>query len=186
LAVLSHSLKNLKCEAKQAAKKKSKKEHKISQRIHQLTLNIMNQYLKFPSAPNNLYNTRNINTCLLQLSIKESYAQGELANRQLKLTLPSRVPTCTLRNKIETLNRNQVQQAFTAANDETIKILKAHGIFKRNAIVAIDYTHDPFYGDINAPMVIGGKQDRGTCWGYHYASIDIVEAGTAFAGLSYS
>jgi hypothetical protein len=26
-------------------------------------------------------------------------------------------------------------------------------------------------------MVIGGKQDRGTCWGYHYASIHIVEAG---------
>jgi len=26
-------------------------------------------------------------------------------------------------------------------------------------------------------MVIGGKQDRGTCWGYHYASIHVVEAG---------
>lgn len=117
MAVLSRSLKNLKCEAKQSAKKKSKKEQKISQRIHQLTLNIMNQYLKFPSAPNSLYNTRDINTCLLQLSIKENYAQGELVNLQLKLTLPSRVPTChTFRNKIETLNRNQVQQAFTAKN----------------------------------------------------------------------
>lgn len=56
-------------------------------------------------------------------------------------------------------------------------MLKGYGVFKRYAIVAIDYTHDPFYGDINAPMVIGGKQDRGTCWGYHYASIHIVEAG---------
>jgi hypothetical protein len=25
--------------------------------------------------------------------------------------------------------------------------------------------------------VIGRKQNRGTCWRYHYASIDIVEAG---------
>jgi hypothetical protein len=103
MAVLSRSLKNLKCEANQAAKKKPKKEHKISQRIHQLALNTINQHLKFPSAPNSLYNTRDINTCLLQLSIKESYAQGELANLQLKLTLPSRVPTGhTFRNKIET------------------------------------------------------------------------------------
>jgi hypothetical protein len=178
MALLSRSLKNSKCKAKKEAKKKAKKEHKSSQQIHQLTLNIMSEYLKFQSAPNSLYNTRNINTCLLQLSIKEGYAQGELANLQLKLNTPSRVPTGhTFRNRVETLSKDQVQKAFTEANDEIIKILKAQGVFKRYAIVAIDYTHDPFYGDINAPMVIGGKQDRGTCWGYHYASIHIVEAG---------
>jgi hypothetical protein len=88
MALLSRSLKYSKCEAKKEAKKKAKKEHKISQRIHQLALNLMSEYLKFPSAPNSLYNTRNINTCLLQLSIKEGYAQGELANLQLKLNTP--------------------------------------------------------------------------------------------------
>lgn len=138
----------------------------------------MNENLKFPSAKNSLYTTRDINACLLQLSLREGYAQGELANLQLKLNTPSWIPTGhTFRNRVEALNRNQVQAAFTRANDEILKILKAQGVFKRCATVAVDYTHDPFYGDINAPMVIGGKQDRGTCWGYHYASIHIVEAG---------
>jgi putative transposase len=138
----------------------------------------MTEFLTFPSAPNSIYTTRDINACLLQLSLTEGYAQGELANLQLKFNMPRWVPTGhTFRNRIQNLNRDQVQAAFTFANDEILKILKGCGIFKRYAIVAIDYTHDPFYGDINAPMVIGGKQDRGTCWGYQYASIHIVEAG---------
>lgn len=171
-------MENSKFKAKKEAKKKAKKEHRISQRIHQLSLNLMSEHIKFPSASNSLYNTRAINACLMQLSIREAYAQGELANLQLKLKLPSWVPTGhTFRSRVEALSRDQVQSAFTLANDEILKILKGCGVFKRHAVVAIDYTHDPFYGDINAPMVIGGKQDRGTCWGYNYASIHIVEAG---------
>ena len=179
MTLLSRRIQSSKCEAKRReAKKKAKKERKISQRVHQLALNLMSTYLKFPSAPNSLYGTRKINACLLQLSLREGYAQGELANLQLKLNMRGWVPTGhTFRNRIEALSRNQVQEAFTFANDEILKAFKGQGILKRNAIVAIDYTHDPFYGDINAPMVIGGKQDRGTYWGYHYASIHIVEAG---------
>jgi putative transposase len=178
VAFLSRCSERSKCEAKKEAKKKAKKERKISELIHQLALNLMCEHLKFRSASNSLYNTRTINTCLLQISLREGYAQGELTNLQLKFNMPSWVPTGhTFRNRVEALSRKQVQTAFTGANDEILKILKGQGIFKRYATVAIDYTHDPFYGDINAPMVIGGKQDRGTCWGYHYASIHVVEAG---------
>jgi hypothetical protein len=174
---LSLSLANSKCEVKKEAKRKTKKERKISERIYQLALNLMTENLKYPSAPNSIYSTKDINACL-QLSIREGYAQGELANLHLKLNMPSWVPTGhTFRNRVEALTRDQVQVAFTFANDQILKILKSCGVFKRYAIVAIDYTHDPFYGDINTPMVIGGKQDRGTCWGYHYASIHMVEAG---------
>jgi hypothetical protein len=44
-------------------------------------------------------------------------------------------------------------------------------------VVAIDYTRDLFYGNPNAKNVVGGKQEKGTTWGYSYASIDVVEAG---------
>jgi hypothetical protein len=85
----------------------------------------MNQHLKFPPAPNNLYNIKDTNTCLLQPSIKENYTQSKLTNLQLKLTLPSRVPTDhTFRNKIETLNRNQVQQTFTGQTTKSQKYSK--------------------------------------------------------------
>ena len=178
MAVLSRYPKNIKCKAKKEAKKKAKKERRISQRIYQLALNLMSEQLKFPSAPNSLYNTRDINACLLQLSLRKGYAQGELANLQLKFNTPRWVPTGHIfRNRVEALSRDQLQVAFTLANDQILKNLKAQGVFKRRATVAIDYTHDPFYGDINTPMVIGGKQDRGICWGYHYASIHVVEAG---------
>lgn len=175
---LSRCKENSKFKAKKEAKKKAKKERKISERIYNLALNVMTEQLKYPTAPNNLYSSRDINTCILQLSLKEGYAQGELANLQVRANALRRVPTGhTFRNRVEALTKDKVQLAFTLANDEVLKILRAHGIFKRLCIVAIDYTHDPFYGDINAPMVIGGKQDRGTCWGYYYASVHIVEAG---------
>jgi putative transposase len=58
--------------------------------------------------------------------------------------------------------------------------LRSLGVLRRKATVAIDYTTQPFYGNKNAKNVIGGKRDRGTNWGYTYASIDIVEAGRRF------
>jgi hypothetical protein len=58
-----------------------------------------------------------------------------------------------------------------------LQVAKSYGIFRRKTVVAIDYTRDLFYGNPNAKNVIGGKFEKGTAWGYSYASIDIVEAG---------
>ncbi|MEM2960248.1 MAG: hypothetical protein QXU67_01445 [Candidatus Bathyarchaeia archaeon] len=66
---------------------------------------------------------------------------------------------------------------LTEANDEALRRLRALGAFRLRAIVAIDYTYQPYYGSPKAPMVVAGRHQRGTHWFYAYACLHIVEAG---------
>jgi putative transposase len=159
------------------AKRKSK-ERKISVKAFKFTANLLNDYLKFPVAKNNLYNSSDINQCLIELSLSQNYAESGLANLSEKCSLPNKVPTGrTFRGRIERLSEKKIRDSLTQANDQVLHILRSYCIFRRKATVAIDYTRQPFYGDPDTKNVIGGKQERGTTWGYTYASIDIVEAG---------
>jgi len=161
----------------ETAKRKSK-ERKISSKVFKFTANILNEYLKFPSAKNRLYTSSEINQCLIQLSLSKSYAESGLADLSEKCGTSNKVPTGrTFRGRIERLDEKQIRDALTKANDQVLLMLRSYSIFRRKAVVAIDYTRQPFYGDPDAKNVMGGKQERGTTWGYCYASIDIVEAG---------
>jgi len=138
------------------------RQHKVSAKVFKFTANLLNEHLKFPAAKNRLYNSSDINQCLIQLSLSEGYAESGLAGLSEKCSRKNRVPTGrTFRARIERLEETQIQQALAESN----------------AVVAIDYTRDLFYGDPNAKNVVGGKQEKGTTWGYSYASIGVVEAG---------
>lgn len=153
-------------------------ERKVSCKVFEFAVDLMSKHLKFPAAKNSLYSSRNIHGCLLQLSLREGYAEGGLANLSLRCNLPNRVPTGrTFRGRVEQVEKGEVRRALTEANDEVLRTLKGFGVFRRRAVVAIDYVRKPFYGDPDAKMVVGGPYDRGTCWCYCYASIHIVEAG---------
>lgn len=161
----------------QTAKRKSK-ERKISGKVFKFTANLLNEYLQFPVAKNSLYISSDINQCLIQLSLSKSYAESGLADLSEKCNTPNKVPTGrTFRGRIERLAEKQIRDALIQANDQVLLILRSYCLFRRKAVVAIDYTRQPFYGDSDAKNVIGGKQENGTTWGYTYASIDIVEAG---------
>lgn len=154
------------------------RQRKVSAKVFNFTTNLLTDYLKFPAAKNSLYNTNDINKCLLQLSLNEDYAESGLANLSAKCSLSNRVPTArTFRGRIERLAEKQIRDALIQANDQVLLILKSYSVFRRKAVVAIDYTREPFYGDPDTKNVIGGKEDRGTTWGYCYASIHVVEAG---------
>jgi hypothetical protein len=139
---------------------------------------LLNEYLQFPVAKNSLYISSDMNQCLIQLSLSKSYAESGLADLSEKCNTPNKVPTGrTFRGRIERLAEKQIRDALIQANDQILLILRSYCLFRRKAVVAIDYTRQPFYGDPDAKNVIGGKQENGTTWGYTYASIDIVEAG---------
>jgi hypothetical protein len=154
------------------------RQHRISAKVFKFTANLLNENLKFPVAKNGLYNTRDINQCLIQLSLCEGYSESGLADLSERCTPKNRVPTGrTFRGRIERLKETQIREALTKSNDQVLQIAKSYGLFRRKAAVAIDYTRDLFYGNPNTKNVIGGKHEKGTTWGYSYASIDIVEAG---------
>ena len=154
------------------------RQRKISAKVFKFTADLLNEHLKFPAAKNHLYNSKDINQCLIQLSLSEGYAESGLADLSEKCDRKNRVPTGrTFRARIERLEETQIQQALTKSNDHVLQVVKGYSVFRRKAVVAIDYTRDLFYGNPNAKNVIGGKQEKGTTWGYSYASIDVVEAG---------
>ncbi len=158
--------------------KRKSKERKVSSKVFKFTANLLNEYLQFPVAKNSLYTSSHINQCLIQLSLSQSYAESGLTDLSEKCNFPNKVPTGrTFRGRIERLAEKQIRDSLIKANDQVLLILRSYGIFRRKATVAIDYTRQPFYGDPDTKNVIGGKQERGTNWGYTYASIDIVEAG---------
>ena len=158
--------------------KRKTKEPKISGKVFKFTANLLNNYLKSPAAKNNLYTSNDINQCLIQLSLSQNYAENGLANLQEKYNTSNKVPTArTFKGKIERLSETQIRDTLIQANDQVLLILKRYSIFRHKTAVAIDYTRHPFYADPDTKNVIGGKQEKGTTWGYTYASIDIVEAG---------
>ena len=158
--------------------KRKSKERKVSSKAFKFTANILNDHLKFPSAKNGLYSSNDMNHCIIELSLSKSYAESGLADLSEKCSPSNKVPTGrTFRGRIERLAEKQIRESLIEANDQVLLILRRYCIFKRKAVVAIDYTRQPFYGDPDAKNVIGGKQERGTTWGYTYASIDIVEVG---------
>jgi hypothetical protein len=165
----------------ETAKRKSK-ERKVSSKVFKFTANLLNGYLKFPAAKNSLYSSSDLNHCLIQLSLSKSYAESGLANLSEKCGPSNRVPTGrTFRGRVERLAEKQIRESLIQANDQILLILRRYSLFRRKATVAIDYTRQPFYGDPDTKNVVGGKQERGTTWGYTYASIDIVEAGRRLA-----
>lgn len=163
-------------------KKRNSIEQRISRKAFNFAVNLLNNHLKYPSAKNSLYNSSQINQCLIQLSLTQNYAESGIANLQIKTTTNNtHIPTGrTFRARTQRIEEKQIRKSLTNANDQLLQTLKNHGILKRKATVAIDYTTQPFYGNKNAKNIIGGKRDRGTNWGYTYASIDIVEAGRRF------
>ncbi|OQA82439.1 MAG: hypothetical protein BWY29_00889 [Microgenomates group bacterium ADurb.Bin238] len=133
--------------------------------MFRFAVNLLNEHLKFPAAKNRLYSSRDINNCLIQLSLSGGYAESGLADLQEKCDRKNRVPTGrTFRARIERLGETQIQRALTESNDHVLQAVKGYGAFRRKAVVAIDYTRDLFYGDPNAKNVVGGKRNRGTAW----------------------
>jgi len=154
------------------------RQHKVSAKVFKFTANLLNEHLKFPTAKNSIYNTSDINHCLIQLSLSEGYAESGLANLAEKCNPKNNTPTGrTFRARIESLDETQIREALTNSNDQVLQVIKSCGLFRRKAVVALDYTRDLFYGNPNAKNVVGGKQEKGTTWGYSYASIDVVESG---------
>jgi hypothetical protein len=138
--------------------KRKSKERKISSKVFKFTASLLNEYLQFPVAKNSLYSGSDINQCLIQLSLSQSYAESGLANLSEKCGTPNNVPTGrTFRGRIERLSEKQIRDALTKAKDRVLLVLRSYCIFRRKAAVAIDYTRQPFYGDPDTKNVIGGK-----------------------------
>ena len=113
------------------------RQRKVSAKVFKFTASLLNEHLKFPAAKNHLYNSKDINQCLIQLSLSEGYAESGLADLSEKCSRKNRVPTGrTFRARIERLEETQIQQALTKSNDHVLQVVKGYSVFRRKAVVA--------------------------------------------------
>lgn len=71
----------------------------------------------------------------------QSYAESGLADLSEKCNMPNRVPTGrTFRGRIGRLAEKQIREALIEANDQVLLILRRYSVFRRKAVVAVDYT----------------------------------------------
>jgi hypothetical protein len=108
-------------------------ERKVSRKVFHFAVDSMAKHLKFPAARNSLYSTRDIHGCLLQLSLREGYAEGGLTNLSLRCNLPDKAPTGrTFRGRVERVEVREIRRTLTEANDEALRTLKGFGVFRRS------------------------------------------------------
>ncbi len=74
--------------------------------------------------------------------------------------------------------KRTMTEKFSEASDFLWNETKACNLFRnRKHMVSIDYTYIPFYGDRSTSMVVGKKPEKGTSFGFCFATLNVIEAG---------
>jgi putative transposase len=81
-------------------------------------------------------------------------------------------------------NVDQILKMFNLLSEITFEQARKQNLFPRKVDLAIDFTDWFFYGDPNAPMVVGKKPERGTSYCYRFATVSVVEAENRFTLLA--
>jgi hypothetical protein len=85
----------------------------------------------------------------------------------------------TVRYRLEKMKFLEIMNAFQKINGNILHTVKKWGKFKLPVLLSIDITHIHFYGK-RRKFVRGMEEDRGTRYGYAYASAVISVAGIRF------
>lgn len=84
-----------------------------------------------------------------------------------------------IRHRLEKLEFSEVMNAFQKINKNILNFVKKKRKFKMPVLLSIDITHKHFYGK-RRKYACGMERDRGTNYGYKYASAVISVAGIRF------
>ena len=137
-------------------------------------------YVGFPVKHNAIYSKELYLDILTYIALSRDFTQNGCRTYR-KNNRKKRCPSATdlLYHITKVKSIDTIQKTFEKAFDFVYKLaLKSGVVDKRNAVdVAIDYTVWYYYGSKNDQMVLGTEPKNGTCWGYKFVSLSIVEYG---------
>lgn len=138
--------------------------------------------IKFRSHHNFKYTSNDLLDVLTHVAMTQDFTtNGTRTFRLLKKDAPS--PNTVL-YRVGKLETREVLEMFGDCFEETHKIARTCGAFKRRVDVAIDITDQLYYGDKNDPMVLQTKPREGTTRAYRFATINVVASGRRFTLLA--
>lgn len=138
--------------------------------------------IKFKSHHNFKYTSNDLLDTLTHVAMTRDFTTN--GTRTFQLARENAPSPNTVLYRVGKLEPKEVLEMFGNSFEETYKLAKTRGAFKRKADVAIDVTDQLYYGDKNDPMVVETRPREGTSHAYRFATINIVVSGQRFTLLA--
>jgi len=162
-----------------------RKKDKKTKELARLIKKRISPFLDIKLNGNCIYTKNNFIDLLVYMALTQDFAEnGSKTLKELRKFVPN---ADTLLYHLEKYGDiAELQRMFNVIFEKLWDMARKENLFNRyrKFDVAIDFTDWLFYGDKNAPMVVGRKPERGTSHGYRFATINIVEAGRRFTLLA--
>jgi len=146
----------------------------IEKRIYKWITKLLNDNINLNLSPGAVF-TQPQHLALLVLAALDNTSAEAIAND--KHRLPS---ADTVLGAIKKLDWKDLKKGFDKIIDVTLLQLRKHRKLFGSVTLAIDFHDDKYYGNKDDDGVIGTKPERGTCYAFRIATIDIVVQGCRF------
>jgi len=151
------------------------KSHKnIGKRIYKQITKLLNDHINLNLSPRVKF-TQAQHLMLLVLAALDNTSAEAIA--QDKHRLPS---ADTVLAAIKKLDWKDLKRGFDRILDVTLLKLRKQRMLWGSVTLAIDFHDDRYYGNKSDEGVVGTKPERGTCYAFRIATIDIVVHGFRF------
>ena len=161
------------------------KRNKKAKELAKLLKKRVMPFLDLNLGKNCTYKKKDFLDLLIHMALTQDFAEnGSKTLRELRKFVPDADTLLYHLKKYKDLK--ELQKIFTIIFEKIWEMARKENLFNpyRKYDVAIDFTDWLFYGDKNAPMVVGRKHDRGTDKCYRFATINIVESDRRFTLLA--
>lgn len=138
--------------------------------------------IRLRSHHNFKYTSSDLLDALTHVAMTQDFTTN--GTRTFRLTKEDAPSPNTVLYRVGKLETQEVLEMFGKCFEETHKIAKTYGAFKRKVDVAIDITDQLYYGDKNDPMVLQTRPREGTSHAYRFATINVVASGRRFTLLA--
>jgi putative transposase len=138
--------------------------------------------IKFRSHHNFKYTSNDLLDTLTHVAMTQDFTTN--GTRTFRLVRENAPSPNTVLYRVGKLESQEVLEMFQNSFEETCKLARTYGAFKRKVDVAIDITDQLYYGDKNDPMVVATMPRQGTSHAYRFATINIVVHGQRFTLLA--
>lgn len=140
----------------------------------------LNRHVNLKIRVNSKYDQEDIFRLVLTASVNTTSVESsvvELKEVNGRKDIPS---ADILSYHIERQNYSELLCQLERVVNSSFQLAAKRRLFGKYAAVAIDIHEIPYYGEVNNPLIMGCKHNRGTSYCYKYATIDIVEKNQRF------
>lgn len=136
-------------------------------------------FMRMKRRHNIVYKDDDFLDMLVHTAMTHDFTQN--GSRTFSFQRPRKTPSSkTVLYHIGKFSTSEILRRFRGAFEHIFETAKSYGVLKNEVDLAIDYTDLPYFGKKDNPMVVGGKEHKGTNFSYRFITLNIVVEGMRF------